>query len=65
MPVLPQLNTPQRYGLAVVSVSLALLFTISLPPLAERGTYMLFLVAVVIGALFGGWGPALLSILLS
>lgn len=65
MTVLWQLCTPLRYGLSVVSVSLALLLTMVLPPLFERGVFMLFLVAVVIGALYGGWGPALLSIVLS
>lgn len=65
MTVLSQLNTPLRYGLAVVAVLLALLLTMALPPVAERGVFVLFLVAVVIGALYGGWGPGLLAIGLS
>lgn len=65
MTVLRPLSLPLRYGLAVASVSLALLLTMVLPPLSEHGVFMLFLVAVVVGALYGGWGPALFSIVLS
>jgi len=65
MTVDPQLSTPLRYGLAVGSVFLALLLTMALPLLFERAVFLLFLVAVVIGTLSGGWGPGLLSIGLS
>lgn len=65
MTVVPQLSALLRYGLAVGSVFLALLVTMALPPVFEREVILLFLVAVVIGALYGGWGPGLLTILLS
>lgn len=62
---LPQLSLPLRYGLALVAVLLALLLSMALPPFAEGGGFMLFLIAVVIGAWYGGWGPGLLTIGLS
>ena len=65
MRTLPQLSLPLRYGLAVAAELLALLLTVALPPLAERGVFVLFLVAAVIATLYGGWGPGLLTILLS
>jgi PAS domain S-box-containing protein len=65
MLTLSQLRRLPRYGLAVVAVLLALLLTIALPPVAERGVFVLFLVAVVIGAWHGGWGPGVLTIGLS
>jgi PAS domain S-box-containing protein len=67
MTVLSQLSTPLRYGLAVVAVLLALLLTMTLPALAEQGVFVLslFLIAVAIVALYGGWGPGLLTIGLS
>ena len=65
MRALPQLSVPLRYGLAVGAVVLALLLAVAIPPVAERGVFVLFLVATVIATLYGGLGPGLLTILLS
>jgi K+-sensing histidine kinase KdpD len=53
-----------RYGLAGASVALAVLLTVLLFP-EERNTLAIFLVAVVVSALYGGLGPGLLAALLS
>jgi PAS domain S-box-containing protein len=65
MKVATQLNTFLRYGFAAGSAILALLLTIGLPSLFEQAPPLIFLVAVVISALYGGWGPGLLSLCLS
>ena len=65
MTVLPQLSTFLRYGLATGAVLIALLLTMALPPLFEGGVFLLFLVAIVIVALYRGLGPGMLTILLS
>jgi PAS domain S-box-containing protein len=57
------MNTPRvsRYVLPVVLVAGALLPTLALNPLLERSTFMLFLGAVVLSALFGGLAAGLLA----
>lgn len=47
------------YGLAAVSVTLALLFTFLLRPLLDVPLFPLFLAAVMISAWAGGLGPGL------
>lgn len=55
-----------RYGLAVVSVVLATwLRELADPLLADRLPFLTFFIAVVITASFGGFGPALLAVILS
>jgi K+-sensing histidine kinase KdpD len=53
-----------RYSLAGASVALAVLLTVLLFP-EERNTLAIFLVAVVVSALYGGLGPGLFAALLS
>lgn len=47
------------YGLATVSVTLALLLTFLLSPLVDVPLFPLFLAAILISAWAGGWGPGL------
>ena len=55
-----------RYGIAVVSVALALMITAGLQSLLHgRGNLAVFIVAVAVSALYGGVGPALFSMALS
>jgi hypothetical protein len=53
-----------RYGLAVVSVALALGLTLLLIPLGH-GSGVLFLATVMVSAWYGGLGPGLLATTLS
>lgn len=57
------LRTVWRYGLAVVSVAVALIVTKSLVKYTD--VTPLFYAAIVIGAWFGGRGPGLLSVALA
>ncbi|CAA9418133.1 MAG: diguanylate cyclase/phosphodiesterase (GGDEF & EAL domains) with PAS/PAC sensor(s) [uncultured Rubrobacteraceae bacterium] len=54
------------YGVAVAAVGLALLIKLLLDPLLEEETpFLVFFVAVMIAAYFGGLGPGLLAITLA
>ena len=51
------------YGLTVASIAAAALLRLILTPwLEERSPYLLFTAPIVVGAAFGGMGPALLAI---
>jgi K+-sensing histidine kinase KdpD len=54
-----------RYGLAVAAVLLALLLTVLLQPLLDRGIFLLLFGAVIVIVWYGSVGPALLTIGLS
>jgi hypothetical protein len=54
-----------RYGAAVLSVAAALLLMQVLRPLSMADTRPALLVAVTIGALYGGVGPGILALLLA
>jgi K+-sensing histidine kinase KdpD len=54
-----------RYGLAVAAVLLALLLTVLLQPLLDRGISLLLFGAVIVIVWYGSVGPALLTIGLS
>lgn len=51
--------------MAVASVALALLFTLLIRPWLQEATLSLFFGAVILSAVYGGYGPAILSIVLS
>jgi serine phosphatase RsbU (regulator of sigma subunit) len=56
----------RRYGVAVASVTLALLLSIWVPtPLLEKHHSALFFVAVIVSTLYGGMGPGLVAIALA
>jgi len=55
----------RRYGVAVLSVALAGLLTLLLPPVAEGAPFAFFFAAVMVSAWYGGLGPGLLAIALS
>src|SRR5688500_5696735 len=56
----------RRYGVAVASVTLALLLSIWAPtPLREKHHSALFFVAVIVSTLYGGVGPGLVAIALA
>ena len=63
------LNLPRtsllRYGVAVITVGLALLVTQQVGLLANRAPFALFLAAVIISTWYGGRNPGLLAIVLS
>jgi PAS domain S-box-containing protein len=54
-----------RYGAAFASCALALLLGLQLEPLIGTNVFSLFLLAVMVSAYVGGFGPALVAILLS
>ncbi|HEX3053091.1 MAG TPA: PAS domain S-box protein [Aggregatilineaceae bacterium] len=54
-----------RYGVAVISVVLALFFSLGFQALTENAPFMLFWLPVTLSAWFGGFGPGLLAILLT
>jgi PAS domain S-box-containing protein len=54
-----------RHGAAVLGVALATLATWYLPPIATRAPFALFLAVITIAAVYGGWAPAAVAILLS
>ncbi len=54
-----------HYGVAVLTVAAALLLQLALQPLMERESFLLFFVAVVIVAWYGGQGPGLLATILA
>ena len=54
-----------RYGASVLSVALALLLMKALGSLSPADTRPALLVAVTIGALYGGLGPGILAVLLA
>lgn len=64
---LPELSTPPlRYGAAVAAVLLATVLQMLLQPLLQGYTpFACFFVAVLVAALLGGMGPALLALGLS
>lgn len=56
----------RRYGVAVLAVAISLLLRLLLTPLlAEQAPFLLFFIAVIFSAWYGGRGPALLTIALS
>jgi hypothetical protein len=56
----------RRYGVALASVTLALLLTIWVPtPLLEKHHSAIFFVAVIVSTLYGGMGPGLVAIALA
>ena len=57
------LRTLSRYGLAVVTVAVALLITSSLESYTDITP--LFYAAIVVSAWFGGMGPGLLAVVLA
>jgi PAS domain S-box-containing protein len=59
------LSKIQRYGLAVLSVSVALGVALLLDRLHFRGLVSPFLLALAVAAWYGGTGPAVLALLLS
>jgi len=54
-----------RYGIPVLLVSLAAAITWLIPTMGERIPFALFYFPIIIAALYGGLGPALLTVLLS
>jgi K+-sensing histidine kinase KdpD len=57
---------PLSYGIAVLTVGLALLFKLLLDPLIEEESpFLLFFGAVLVAASFGGLGPGLLATVLA
>lgn len=54
-----------RYGIAVTSVGLALLVTNLMMPAMSTTVLLLFFVAMIISAWYGGFGPGILAVLLS
>jgi PAS domain S-box-containing protein len=54
-----------RYGVAVITVGLALLVTQQVDLLASRAPFALFLAAVIISTWYGGRNPGLLTVALS
>ncbi len=56
----------QRYGIAVVAVAQALLLKLLLTPQIDaENAYLLFFVAVIVSAGYGGFGPGLLATVLT
>jgi K+-sensing histidine kinase KdpD len=53
------------YGLAILCVGLATLFTQLIHPLVQQKSFVLFFAAVIVTATYGGMGAALLATLLS
>ena len=53
-----------RYGFAILTNFLALLFTWLLLPITSQAPFLCFSAAVVVSALYGGWKPMLLVIVL-
>jgi PAS domain S-box-containing protein len=65
MPTL-SLDVPRRYGLAILSVAAAVITRLALNPiLGDRFPFFFFLLAIVIAACYGGYGPSLLAMALS
>src|SRR5579862_2789105 len=64
-PRVPGLRPPLAYLAAVLFSALALVLTLVIESRIDLAVYPAFLVAVVSSAWFGGWGPGLLSTLLS
>src|SRR5215469_18579211 len=62
---LQPLSKIQRYGLAVLSVSVALGGALLLDRLHFRGLVSPFLLALAVAAWYGGTGPAVLALLVS
>jgi PAS domain S-box-containing protein len=56
------LDSPVRYGVAVLAVAAAVLVKLLLDPLTAQDTpFLLILGAIVVGAWYGGLGPGLLA----
>ncbi|MBE9178984.1 PAS domain S-box protein [Oculatella sp. LEGE 06141] len=55
----------QRYGVAVVSVAVALVLTLLLRPLLAQSIFAFFIAAVTISAWYGGMKPGLVATVLS
>jgi PAS domain S-box-containing protein len=66
LPPLPVRPLPVRYGMAVLSVTVAVLIKLPLDPLGGVDTpFLLFLGAVMVAAWFGGWGPGVLALVVA
>jgi PAS domain S-box-containing protein len=60
------LDVMRRYGFAVCSVGLAVVFRlICYPVLGDRYPFFLFFIVIVLTAGYGGYGPSLLAVILS
>jgi PAS domain S-box-containing protein len=60
------LSIPVRYGIALVSVAIAITTVLFLQQLQVRNPFaLIFLAAIAVGAWYGGAGPAILGIALS
>src|SRR5262245_6413634 len=63
---IPSLKQLAPYGVAVLSVALATVVRLELDPLlGESAPLLIFVIAVILTTLFGGFWPGLLSIILS
>jgi PAS domain S-box-containing protein len=58
-------STPARYAVALLVSALALLLTWLFRPFMERNLFLWFFAAIVVGAWYGGLGPALLITLIA
>ncbi|HJZ80688.1 MAG TPA: DUF4118 domain-containing protein, partial [Pyrinomonadaceae bacterium] len=54
-----------RYGVAVLTVALALLLTLLVRPWLEQSDFLFFFPALMLSAWYGGIGPGLLATFLS
>jgi signal transduction histidine kinase len=61
----PTPSRPAAYAIAVVTVVVAAAVTFFIYPVIEPSISLLFFPAIVIPAMYGGYGPALLSTILS
>jgi PAS domain S-box-containing protein len=55
-------STWRRYGLAILTVVLALVLTLWVPPIRSGTPFMFFFLAATISGLYGGLGPGLLAV---
>jgi signal transduction histidine kinase len=57
----PPSSSLLRYGIAVAATGISTLLTLCLRSFLDRGTMVLYIPAVMVGAWYGGLGPGLLS----
>jgi two-component system sensor histidine kinase KdpD len=53
------------YGFAIVMAAAATLLTLAITPVRLNSPFLLFTIAVMAGAAFGGFGPGIFAVLLS
>jgi K+-sensing histidine kinase KdpD len=58
-------STLLRYGLAVATPALALGIDVTMPRVFMPEPFMMFYIAVLVSAWYGGWGPGALATMLS